>query len=159
MQLAVARWRCPEVVPFLTWTRDHEADHARRFRALMLSRGAKVCRLPWVWHVGAVTLGLATALFGARCVYLCTEIIETSVHSHLGDQYVFAARHDAELAELIRSVQADEMDHLNRAVELRAGRKVLLHAIMDPIVTALTDGLIWLSTRGDAARLKSLLAA
>lgn len=157
IQLFVARWRCPEVVPFLEWTRDHEADHAKRFRALMPSRKAKVCRLPWIWHLGAIGLGLFTAIFGARCVYLCTEIIETSVHSHLEHQYHFARLHDVELAELIRSVQADEMDHLNRAVALRNGGRVVFQNLLDPVVTALTDGLIWLSTRGDAARLKRRL--
>lgn len=29
-QLAIARWRCPQVAAFLELTRDHEADHARR---------------------------------------------------------------------------------------------------------------------------------
>jgi len=152
-QLAVARWRCPEVAPFLESTRDREADHARRFRALMPSRGAKVCRLPWIWTVGAMLMGGATALFGARAVYLCTEVVERSVHRHLAIQLAYVRRHDAELAALIASVSADEMEHLEHAMKMRGDRPAPLDRVFDAAITASTEALMWLSTRGDIARL------
>lgn len=152
-QLAVARWRCPRVVPFLESTRDHEADHARRFRALMPSRGAKVCRLPWIWTLGAIAMGLSTALFGARAVYLCTEVVERGVHRHLAIQLAFVRRHDPELAALIVSVSADEMEHLEHAVKMRGDRAVPFGRLFDAAITASTEILMWLSTRGDIARL------
>lgn len=152
-QLRVARWRCPEVVPFLEWTRDHEADHARRFRALMPARAAKVCRLPWVWTVGAMLMGLSTALFGARAVYLCTEVVERGVHRHLAIQLAFVRGHDTELAALIEAVNADEMEHLEHAVKMRGDRPALLGPLFDAAITASTEVLMWLSTRGDIARL------
>ena len=152
-QLAVARWRCPEVVPFLESTRDHEADHARRFRALMPSRGAKICRLPWIWTVGAVLMGGATALFGARAVYLCTEVVERGVHQHLSVQLAFVRGHDPELATLIESVAADEAEHYEHAVRMRGDRRAPLSGLFDLAITASTEVLMWLSTRGDVARL------
>ncbi|CAN5511675.1 hypothetical protein BH10PSE3_BH10PSE3_29280 [soil metagenome] len=152
-QLMVARWRCPEVVPFLESTRDHEADHARRFRALMPSRGAKVCRLPWIWTAGALLMGLSTALFGARPVYLCTEVVERSVHRHLAIQLAYVTGHDAELAALITSVSADEMEHLEHAVKMRGDRSAPLGRSLDAAITTSTEALMWLSTRGDIARL------
>jgi ubiquinone biosynthesis monooxygenase Coq7 len=152
-QLAVARWRCPEVAPFLEWTRDHEADHARRFRALMPARAAKVCRLPWIWTAGALLMGLSTALFGARAVYLCTEVVERSVHRHLAIQLAYVRRHDAELAALIESVSADEMEHLEHAVKMRGDRAAPLGRLFDAAITMSTEALMWLSTRGDIARL------
>jgi demethoxyubiquinone hydroxylase (CLK1/Coq7/Cat5 family) len=152
-QLAVARWRCPEVASFLERTRDHEADHARRFRALMPSRGAKVCRLPWIWTIGAVAMGAATALFGARAVYLCTEVVERSVHQHLSIQLAFVRDHDAELAALIVSVAADEAEHYEQAVRMRGDRRPPLSGLFDLAITTSTETLMWLSTRGDIARL------
>lgn len=152
-QLVVARFRCPEVTSFLEWTRDHEADHARRFRALMPARAAKVCRLPAVWWVGAIALGVLTALLGARAVYLCTECVERSVHRHLKIQQAYADQHDPELATLIRAVAADEAGHLDHAVARRGGRKVPFGRLVDAAITASTEGLMWLSTRGDIARL------
>jgi ubiquinone biosynthesis monooxygenase Coq7 len=152
-QLAVARWRCPEVVPFLETTRDHEADHARRFRALMPSRGAKVCRLPWIWTAGAVAMGAATALFGARAVYLCTEVVERGVHQHLSIQLAFVRDHDPELAALIESVAADEAEHYAHAVRMRGQRPAPMSGPFDAAITASTEALMWLSTRGDVARL------
>ena len=152
-QLAVARWRCPEVAPFLESTRDHEADHARRFRALMPSRGAKVCRLPWIWTVGAMLMGGATALFGARAVYLCTEVVERGVHQHLSVQLAFVRRHDPELAALIVSVAADEAEHYEHAVRMRGDRRAPLSGLFDLAITTSTEALMWLSTRGDIARL------
>jgi ubiquinone biosynthesis monooxygenase Coq7 len=121
-QMAVARWRCPELLDFLQRTRDHEADHARRFRALMPTRGAKVCRLPWVWTLGGAALGLITALLGPRAVCLCTEAVERSVHAHLDDQLQWLIRHDAELAAVVRFVRDEEAEHLAEATRLRATR-------------------------------------
>lgn len=152
-QLMIARWRCPEVAPFLESTRDHEADHAQRFRALMPARGAKVCRLPWIWTAGALLMGLSTAVFGARAVYLCTEVVERSVHRHLSIQLAFVRRHDAELAALITSVSADEMEHLEHAVKMRGDRAAPLGRLFDAAITMSTEALMWLSTRGDIARL------
>jgi len=152
-QLAVARWRCPEVVPFLELTRDHEADHARRFRALMPSRGAKACRLPWIWTIGAAAMGAATAVFGARAIYLCTEVVERGVHQHLSVQLAFVRDHDPELAALIESVAADEAEHYQHAVRLRGDRRAPLSGLFDAAITASTEVLMWLSTRGDVARL------
>jgi ubiquinone biosynthesis monooxygenase Coq7 len=158
-QLAVARWRCPEVAPFLETTRDHEADHARRFRALMAPRGAKVCRLPWIWTLGAMLMGGATALFGARAVYLCTEVVERGVHQHLQIQLAFVRDHDPELAALIVSVAADEAEHYDHAVRMRGGRPPPLSEVFDAAITASTEALMWLSTRGDIARLARRLEA
>ena len=59
----------------------------------MPARAAKICRLPWIWTAGALLMGLSTALFGARAVYLCTEVVERSVRRHLAIQLAFVRRH------------------------------------------------------------------
>jgi ubiquinone biosynthesis monooxygenase Coq7 len=98
-------------------------------------------------------MGLSTALFGARAVYLCTEVVERSVHRHLAIQLAYVRRHDAELAALIESVSADEMEHLEHAVKMRGDRAAPLGRLFDAAITMSTEALMWLSTRGDIARL------
>jgi len=157
-QMAVARLRCPQAMPFLQRTRDNEADHARRFRALMPSRGAQPCRLPWIWRAGGTVLGLLTAVLGARAVYACTEAVERSVHKHLHDQLAWLRTRDAELAALVEAVAADELAHWEHAARMRAGRPAPLARVLERAIAATTEGLMWLSTRGDAARLARELA-
>lgn len=158
-QLAVARRRFPELIAFLEETRDHEADHARRFRALMPARNAKVCRLPWVWRLGGGALGLVTALLGREAICLCTEAVERSVHRHLDDQLHWLERHDLELARVVREVRDDELGHLHAASRLRAGRPAPFGPWLERLVAFTTEGLMWLSTRGDSTRLARALAA
>jgi ubiquinone biosynthesis monooxygenase Coq7 len=157
-QIAVAGRRWPELLPFLERTRDHEADHARRFRALMPSRGAKPCRLPWIWKMGGMSLGVVTAILGPRAVYLCTEVVERSVHKHLHDQLQWLESRDRELADLVRSVAADEMEHWEHAARMRANAPAPFARILDRVIAWTTESLMWLSTRGDSARLARVLA-
>ena len=119
----------------------------------MPSRNAKPCRLPWIWTLGGATLGVVTALPSPRAVYSCTEAVERSVHRHLHDQLRWLKVRDPELAELVRSVAAEEMEHWEHAARMRAGAPVPLGAALEQAIALSTEALMWLSTRGDSARL------
>jgi ubiquinone biosynthesis monooxygenase Coq7 len=157
-QIAIAGRRWPELLPFLERTRDHEADHARRFRAMMPARAAKPCRLPWIWNLGGIALGVVTSMLGPRAVYVCTEAVERSVHKHLQDQLRWLESRDEELAELVRSVAADEMGHWEHAARMRAGAPASFGHVLEGVISATTETLMWLSTRGDSTRLARELA-
>jgi ubiquinone biosynthesis monooxygenase Coq7 len=60
---------------------------------------------------------------------------------------------DPELATLIQSVAADEAEHYAHAVRMRGGQRALLSGLFDLAITLSTEALMWLSTRGDVARL------
>lgn len=81
-QIAIARWRCPELLPFLTETLAHEQTHIAQFRGLMPARASKPCRMMWLWGVGGLILGGVTALLGRQGVLICTEAVERTVHRH-----------------------------------------------------------------------------
>lgn len=151
-QIAIARVRCPELLPFLQETLSHEQEHVVRFRTLMPARSAKPCRLMWLWAVGGVALGAVTSLLGARSVLVCTEAVERTVHRHLEEQLCFVGERDAELASTIREVQEQELGHLAFAVAGR-GEPTLFSKALDRIIVVVTEGLIWVSTRGDSAAL------
>jgi len=155
-QIAVARWRAPDLEPFLREALMHELTHQARFRALMPEREAKPCRLMWIWTIGGGLLGLVSAMLGREAVLACTEAVERTVHRHLDEQIAWATEHDPILAATIREIQREELEHLAFAVKERHSDGFVW---LDRLIATTTEGLIWVSTRGDSARLAMQLAA
>ena len=151
-QIALARRRCPELLPFLRETLGHEEEHRARFRALMPARGARPCRLPWLWAGGAAVLGGVTGLFGRRAILVCTEAVERTVHRHLDDQLRYLEGRDPELAETIADIQRQELGHMQHAAEGRGAPRPL-DRVLEAVIAGATEALIWASTRGDSVRL------
>ncbi len=54
-----------------------EAEHRRRFDAMMIERGVRPTLLTPLWDVAGFALGAATALIGPRAAMACTVAIET----------------------------------------------------------------------------------
>jgi ubiquinone biosynthesis monooxygenase Coq7 len=154
-QIAVARWRAPDLQPFLREALAHERDHQAKFRDLMPDRESKPCRAMWIWVLGGTGLGLVSALLGREAILACTAAVERTVHRHLDDQIAWAEMHDPELHHAIKAIQVEEMSHLEYATQSRrsAGFGWLEH-----LISTATEGLIWLSTRGDSTRLAEQLA-
>ncbi|WP_339915551.1 demethoxyubiquinone hydroxylase family protein [uncultured Brevundimonas sp.] len=150
VQIAVARLRAPDLLPFLREALDHERSHRCQFRDLMPSREAKPCRMMWIWGVGGGVLGLLTGILGREAILACTQAVETTVHRHLDDQIRWASGHDDELRKVIDDIRAEEVTHIAYAVENRAGPGFRW---LERLIEAATDALIWLSTRGDSTRL------
>lgn len=148
-QIALARLTAPDLLPFLDEALTHELGHRRRFRALMPDRQAKPCRLMWIWAIGGGSLGALTGLLGRQAILACTEIVERTVHRHLDQQIRWAETRDEELRDTIAAIQVEELQHLAFAEARRSGNHLWLEG---PLQSA-TEALIWLSTRGDSARL------
>lgn len=148
-QLLVARLLAPDLVPFLTETLSHEIKHRQRFRDLMTPRGVYPCGALPVWGVGGYAMGLATGVFGRDAILVCTEAVERTVHAHLGEQLASLGNSDEEVASTIRSIQQEELGHLDHAVTHRASNSPFLRWLSQAI-SAATATLIWLSTYGEA---------
>ncbi|TBZ32673.1 demethoxyubiquinone hydroxylase family protein [Rhizobium leguminosarum bv. viciae] len=156
-QILVARRLFPNIVPTLEEMRKDEIDHCRLFREAMPARGAKPCRVMSFWSLGGSVLGLLTALSGRNMIWICTEAVESTVHRHLEDQLAFLQKRDPELHGLIGSIQEQELAHLTKA-ENSQTRRGLSHALFLPVVGALTDVMIWLSTWGDSSWMRAEMA-
>lgn len=155
MQIVAARVRAPDLLPFLQEALAHERSHRERFRALMPSRASKPCRLMWIWAGGGALLGLVTGVLGREAILACTEAVEATVHRHLEEQVQWARHRDDELRQAIETIQAEENAHLDYALkERRRPGLRWLHAA----VSAATEALIFISTRGDSRRLAADLA-
>ena len=156
-QILVARRLFPDIVPTLEEMRRDDIDHCRLFREAMPARGAKPCRVMSFWSLGGSVLGLLTALSGRNMIWICTEAVESTVHRHLEDQLAFLQKRGPELHALIASIQEQELAHLRKA-ENNQTRRGLSHALFLPVVGALTDVMIWLSTWGDSSWMRAEMA-
>lgn len=148
----------PDIAPWLQETLSHELRHRATFLAAMPARAAKPCRAMAVWSVGGAVLGALTALFGRLGVMVCTAAVERTVHRHLGEQIAFLQAHDPELAELVRSIRAEEEHHLAFAQAHHDARRPAARLLSWAVALA-TEALILISTRGDSLRLHADLAA
>ncbi len=157
-QLAHARRRHPDLVPWLQETLAHEERHRARFREAMPTRAAKPCRLMFVWSFGGAALGALTAACGRTGIYVCTAAVERTVHKHLVEQIAFLDRADPPLAAIVRDILVEEDQHLAHA-EAHHNTRGLFAGALSALVSAATETLIFISTRGDSLRLKSALAA
>ncbi|EJZ21805.1 demethoxyubiquinone hydroxylase family protein [Rhizobium sp. Pop5] len=156
-QIWMAHRLFPEIVPALREMRDDEIKHCRLFREAMPSRNAKPCRIMAFWSLGGYLLGFLTALGGRNMVWICTEAVECTVHRHLEDQLAFLETRDPKLHGLIASIQKEELAHLREA-ERNQTKRGIGHAVLLPVVAALTDLMIWLSTWGDSSWMRAEMA-
>lgn len=151
-QIALARRLYPAIAADLEDIRGHEITHCRRFREAMPAHAARPCRVMAFWSLGGFVLGFATALLGERMIWICTEAVESAVHRHLEDQLHFLEGRDEKLHALIRSIQDEELSHLQEA-QARRGETDTVQGLALRAIGAVTDALIWLSTWGDSTRM------
>ena len=147
-----------QLVAWLQDTLAHETRHREMFRTAMPSRGAKPCRAMVVWAVGGAVLGSVTALLGPCGVMVCTAAVERTVHRHLDDQVSYLHGRDDALAKIIREIQSEEDSHLAYA-EAHHNPRSLGARLLSAVISAATEMLICLSTRGDSLRLTATLRA
>lgn len=121
----------------------------------MPARRGKPCRMMWIWAIGGGMLGLFSGLIGREAILACTEAVERTVHRHLEDQIAWATGRDDDLKQTIETIQIEELQHLDYATGNRRRRGLVWLA---RAIEHATETLIWLSTRGDSARLSRQLA-
>ena len=118
-QLAVLGDRAPHS-PEVVAMAGQEADHRRRFDALIAERGVRPTALQPVWSVAGFALGAATALMGPEAAMACTAAIEEEIDRHYTQQLdELADGDDPELAGMIAEFRDDEREH--RDIALAAG--------------------------------------
>ena len=157
-QIAQMGDKHPDLSEWLAETLEHEQRHRSEFRAAMPERAAKPCRALSAWRIGGAALGRMTALLGPSAVMVCTAAVERTVHAHMQDQARFLDGCDPKLAKLVREIQAEEEAHLAYA-EARQYRVSIFATALSAIVSAATETLIAISTRGDSVRLTQALQA
>ncbi|RAK64257.1 demethoxyubiquinone hydroxylase family protein [Phenylobacterium kunshanense] len=149
-QRYLARWRSPDLLPFLDQSLRDERGHKDEFAALMKQRGITPCGAIALWGVGGWLPGLATAGLGRSAILICTEAVERTVHAHLQAQLAWLADRDAEVSRAIATIQVEELAHLEGARERRRSRG---GRVLDAFIAKATELLIWISTYGASSRM------
>jgi ubiquinone biosynthesis monooxygenase Coq7 len=148
-QIVRANARAPDLAPWLEDTLAHEQRHRAAFREAMLSRAARPCRAMGLWSLGGWLLGWGAALAGRTGILACTAAVERTVHAHMALQVAFLIEADPDLAVIVQDVLRDEVAHLAYA-EDRLPSRAMTSAILRPLISAATEVLIALTTRGDS---------
>ena len=156
-QLARANQSFQDLAPWLEETLSHEVNHRKHFKDAMPTRGAKPCRLMFVWSFGGALLGGLSTFLGRAGIYACTIAVEKTVHRHLVEQIAFLEAADKDLAGIVSSILIEEDAHLHHAQSHQDSNGMFIN-ILEACVSAATELLIFVSTRGDSLRLKKELA-
>ena len=131
-QLAVMGDRSPAATS-IAGMAAQEADHRRRFDAMLAARAVRPTLLSPLWDVAGFALGAATALIGPRAAMACTVAIETEIDRHYGRQLAALGDSDPELVTAITEFRADEAEHrkiaLAEGAEQAPGYPLLSRAI------------------------------
>lgn len=153
-QIAVARWRAPDLVTMLHDALGDETRHRDRFDASLRERGQRPCDMLPLWGVGGTLLGTVTALLGREAILVCTEAVERTVHRHMDDQVAWLTPREPELAAALAAIRDEEVDHLHHAQGKRSTTATAVWLrLLDTVVATATEVLVWLSTYGASARL------
>ena len=117
-QLAVMGDRAPHAAEIAAMAAQ-EADHHKRFVALMAERGVRPTALQPLWSAAGFALGATTALLGPEAAMACTAAIETEIDRHYSEQLDELGDSDPELSGMIAEFRDDEREH--KASALAAG--------------------------------------
>ena len=142
----VARWRAPDMVDELSHFRDHERGHRARFGAVLEARGLRRCRSYHFCAVGGFTLGAVTGLLGRRAIAATTVAIERVVLRHLHEQVAALELVDPDATNALRQIIQEEQEHHDLSAE-RLATNSLWTKVIDPVVAASTEAVIWLGMR------------
>ena len=114
-QMAVMGDRAPHAGE-IAHMAEQEAEHRRKFDALLAQRGVRPTALQPLWGAAGYALGAATALIGPKAAMACTAAIETEIDRHYTQQLEELGDSDPELAEMIRKFRDDERAHKEAAL-------------------------------------------
>ena len=145
-QAWVARSRAPDMVDELNHFRDHERGHRSRFGAVLAARGLPRCRSYHFCAAGGFALGAVTGLLGRKAIAATTVAIERVVLRHLHEQVAALELVDPDATDALRQIIREEQEHHDRSVA-RLPPNSRWTKVIDPVVAASTEAVIWLGMR------------
>lgn len=95
---------------------EQEAEHRRKFDALIAERGVRPTALQPFWNMAGFALGAATALIGPKAAMACTAAVEEEIDRHYTQQLDELGSDDPELSGMIREFREDERAHRETAL-------------------------------------------
>jgi len=142
----MARWRAPDMVAEIDGFLRHERRHRDIFGGELARRGRARCRSFLTCGLGGFVMGSVTGLVGRHAIAATTLAIETVVLRHMHEQIKSLEGIDPHAVAALRDVIADEQAH-HDASESRLGRHTIWSAVLNPVIAASTEAVIWLGMR------------
>ncbi|MCJ9428428.1 demethoxyubiquinone hydroxylase family protein [Kordiimonas marina] len=123
-----------------------EEVHLDRFNKLMNKRGVRPTALSPFWDVAGFALGAATALMGEKAAMACTAAVEEVIDEHYQSQLDTLDGADPELEGMIKTFQAEEVEHKEIALE-NGAEDTPGYPILSGAIKAGCRAAIWLAKR------------
>ena len=141
-----ARWSAPDLVAELDGFRDHERGHRTTFANELKVRGLRHCRSYHFCGFGGFALGCVTGLFGRGAIAATTVAIERVVLRHMHEQVATLELIDPNATAALRKIIHEEQEHHDVSAA-RLPVNSWWTRIIDPVVAASTEAVIWLGMR------------
>lgn len=164
----------PKLKPILQHMWDQEIHHHNTFNKLQVERRVRPSLLTPLWKVGALGMGVGTALLGREAAMACTVAVETVIGGHYNqqlrvlmnqydipvydkvtgaqltnDQVDFEIEDSPELRQLketISTFRDEELEHLDTAIENDA-EKAVPYILLTEAIKLACRGAIWSAER------------
>jgi ubiquinone biosynthesis monooxygenase Coq7 len=141
-----ARWRAPEMTPELDRFPAHERGHRALFGAELARRKQRRCRSYFWCGLGGFLLGAVTGLAGRQAIAATTVAIERVVLRHMREQVAVLDGVDPEAVRTLKAIIDEEQEHHDLSA-VRVGTGTFWPRVIDPVVAASTEAVIWLGMR------------
>lgn len=141
-----ARWRAPDMLAEIDGFIGHERGHRASFAAELQRRGQARCRSYWLCGIGGWVLGAATGLAGRKAIAATTVAIERVVLRHMHEQIDLLSGIDPQATETLHRIVTEEQEHHDLSAA-RLPADTLWTRLLQPIVAASTEAVIWLGMR------------
>ncbi len=119
----------------LAHMRAQEAEHLKRFDALLNERRVRPTLMTPVWRLAALGLGAGTALMGEKAAHACTEAVESVIEEHYADQIAEVSDRDPDLAAELTRFREEELAHHDHAVE-HGSREAPAYRLLSAVIKA-----------------------
>lgn len=164
----------PHLKPVLQHMWDQEIHHHDTFNKLQVQRRVRPSLLTPLWKVGALAIGVTTALILSEAAMACTVAVETVIGGHyneqlrvLQNQYQVPIYDKAtgaeldpsevdrlalvlpeilELKQTVKEFRDDELEHLDTAIEHDA-EKAVPYMLLTEAIKLVCRGAIWSAER------------
>ena len=142
-QIAMCRWRAPNLVRGLENNLHHEERHRTIFAQALSERAVRRCRSYHLCGFGGYALGLITGVMGHSAVAATTVAVEDVVLRHLHAQLDSLHNSDEAAWRTIHSIVEDEQAHRDGAAN-QLSADTIWPRVLKPLVGVTTEMVIWL---------------
>ncbi|KAI5956503.1 COQ7 [Candida jiufengensis] len=164
----------PHLKPILKHMWDQEIHHHNTFNNLQIERRVRPSLFTPLWKLGALGIGMGTALISKEAAMACTVAVETVIGGHYNDQLRVLMNQygvdikDKETGEILKTEELerdlkvsnelkdlkntisqfrdDELEHLDTAIEHDA-QKAVPYMILTEGIKLICRGAIWTAER------------